>query len=402
MKNLKFPAIGTLFFAGTVFAEAAPKTTFPVVIDPAVVNQSPYRFNGVVLTNEARGSGFCAWNERTFFSAAHVVYSDSGWGEPPIWCPTANSEEVDLQNTIQSRGYYRFNRYAEIVDDQGTSAAFGKDVILGFAFKDLIPGPAAKLNLDGDTDLRGDVSKFITGYPAEIFYNDTDTGGYFMHQTGPFDIPFSYSSNGSLAATRITTGPGNSGGPIWTKNEGKGWKAAGVLVGGLPSETVVYAFSTDLNALTRAVAPVIQKKQEAPFPIRGVSASTLYFPFNQSQTIPDGADKWSSYIVGVRGFGDDMVIKSVKLNLTIETAHRGDLQVYVAAPGGYTALLHNEQGAGKDNLVFRNLDLTSAFAGVEATGKWAVRVRDRLKGDIATLKSYRLEVTAEEGDSTTP
>lgn len=402
MKNLKFPALGTLFFAGTVISEAAPKTIFPVKIEPSVVNESPYRFNGVVLTAEARGSGFCAWNPRTFFSAAHVVYTDSGWGEPPIWSPAVNSGEVDPENSIQSRGYYRFNRYAEIVEEQGESAAFGKDVILAFAFKDLIPGPAAKLNLDGATDLRGDVSKFITGYPATIFYTDTDTEGYFMHQTGPFDIPFSYSSNGSLAATRITTGPGNSGGPIWTKNKGKGWSAAGILVGGLPSETVVYAFSKDLNALTRAVEPVIQKKQEAPFPIRGVSASTLYFPYNQSQTIPDGAEKWSSYIVGVRGFGEGMVIKTVKLNLSIATAHRGDLQVYVAAPGGYTATLHNEEGAGKNDLVFKDLDLTSAFAGVEANGKWAVRVRDRLKGDIATLKSYRLEVTAEEDTGTEP
>ena len=76
MKNLKITALGTLFFAGTLSAEAAPKTVFPVKIDPATVDQEPYRFNGVVLTAGARGSGFCAWNKRAFFSAAHVVIDE--------------------------------------------------------------------------------------------------------------------------------------------------------------------------------------------------------------------------------------------------------------------------------------------------------------------------------------
>ena len=402
MKNLKIPALGTLFFAGTFVAQAAPKTLFPKRINPTVISDEPYRFNGVVLTPLGRGSGFCAWNQRTFFSAAHVVYEETGWGEPPLWVPTVNDAEANEDKGIQCRGYYRFNRYAEIVDEQGASAAFGKDVILGFAFKNLIPGAPATINLNGATDLRSNASKLITGYPAEIFYTNTDTEGYYMHETGPTNTPFTYSSNGSLGALKITTGPGNSGGPIWTKAKGKDWSAAGVLVGGLPSETVVYAFSKDITALTRSVEPVIKKKQEAPTPMQGVSASTLYFPYNQSQTIPDGAEKWSSYVVGVRGFGDGYVIKTVKLDLTIETKHRGDLQIYVAAPGGYTAVLQNEQGAGKNNFILTDHDLTESFAGVEANGKWAIRVRDRLKGDIATLKSYRLEVTAEEGTGTTP
>lgn len=401
MKNLKIPALGTLFFAGTFLAEAAPKTIFPVKIDPATVDQEPYRFNGVVLTAGGRGSGFCAWNQRTFFSAAHVVYS-GGWGEPPIWNPAANDSEVDPAASIQSRGYYRFSSYAELVDKKGDSEAFGKDVILGFAFKDLIPGPPASLNLNGQTDLQGKASKLITGYPAEIFYTGKETDGYHMYETGPFNIPFSNGAQESVTVTKLSTGPGNSGGPIWTKNKSESWKAAGILVGGLPSETTIYAFSDQINLLTRSVEPVIRKNQQTADPQPTVSASTLYFPYNKSQALPDGTTRWSAFSVNIRGFGEHMNVKTVKLNLSIDTEHRGDLQIYLASPGGLTALLHNEEGAGKDNLNLRDFDVSSSFTGVRAQGKWTLRVRDRLKGDIATLNSFRLEVTAVERSGTAP
>lgn len=402
MKNLKISAYGTLFFAGALFAEAAPKTVFPVKINPATVDQEPYRYNGVVLTGDARGSGFCAWNPRTFFSAAHVVYSETGWTEPPIWTAAVNDNEVDLDRSIQCRGYYRFSSYADIVNKQGASEAFGKDVILGFAFKNLIQGSAATLNLDGTAELRSKVPKLITGYPASIFYTDKETDGYHMYETGPFNIPFFNSSQSSVHATLVTTGPGNSGGPIWTKNKKQEWSAAGIVVGGLPSETTIYAFSKEVNLLTRSVEPVIQKRQQAMLPMNTVSASTLYFPYQKPQVLPDGTVNWSSFPVTIKGFGDRMNVKSIKLDLSIDTTHRGDLQVYLAAPGGYTATLHNEEGAGKNNLVLRDLDVSSEFTDVRAEGKWILRVRDRLKGDIATFKSFRLEVTAVESSGSPP
>ena len=402
MKNFKIPALGTLLFAGTLSAEAAPKTIFPVKIDPATVDQEPYRFNGVILTAGARGSGFCAWNQKTYFSAAHVVYAEGGWGQPPIWNPAVNSDDVDPADSVLTRGYYRFKSYADLVDKKGESAAFGKDVILGFAFKNLIPGTPATLNLNGNSDLLGNVSKLITGYPAKIFYNDKETDGYHMYETGPFDVPFSNSSQEALTVTKLSTGPGNSGGPIWTKNPGDGWSAAGILVGGLPSETTVYSFSNEINLLTDSVEPVIRKKQEAATPEATVGASTLYFPYNKSQTLPDGTSNWSSFPVSIRGFGEHMNVKTVKLNLSIDTDHRGDLQIILVSPGGYSIILHNEEGAGKNNFVLRDFDVSSSFTGARAEGKWALRVRDRLKGDIAKLNSFRLEVTATERNGSTP
>jgi V8-like Glu-specific endopeptidase len=398
MRILKLPAICTLFLSGSLLVIAGPKTKSPSKIDPDTIGKAPYRFNGVVHTGTARGSGFCAWNQRTFFSAAHVVYEESGWGAPPYWLPTVNADDVSTKDGFLSRGYFRLNRYAEIVDAQGTSAAFGKDVILAYAFKDLIPGKPAKVNFKGAEALRENGPKLITGYPAINSYKDVPTDGYHLYETGPFKNRFRHSSNGSLLTTRITTGPGNSGGPIWTMSKNQRWKASGILVGGLPSETVIYSFTKDLNALTRAAAPIVKKKPGTPFPVRGVSASTLFFPYTRSHKLPDGTDKWSSFIVGVRGFGEGAKLTSAKLSLNIKTKHRGDLQVYVIAPGGYTALIHNEEGAGKNNLKFRNLDLTDAFAEIDPNGKWAVRVRDRLKGDVCTLKSYRLEIAADPAD----
>jgi V8-like Glu-specific endopeptidase len=404
MKTLSLPAIGILLLAGTALTMAKPKTTFPVQINPELLDKEPYRFNGVVVSGNARGSGFCAWKRRTFFSAAHVVFTAPNWGTPPIWNPAANSLTLDPENEVQSRGYYRFSKYSEIVALKGDAGGFGEDVIIGFAFKDLIKGSPATLNLEGANALRSKTRKMITGYPAKNFYTDTPIEGYFMHQTGPTTVPFSrYSyASGSVITSLITTGPGNSGGPIWSKSHGSDWTASGILVGGLPSETVVYAFSKDTKALMRAVLPVVQARPAYPDPVHGVSASSLFFPYSHSHEIPDGVQKWSSFIIGVRGFGKQSQLTSLKFSMKIETPHRGDLQVLLVAPGGYSALLHNEEGGGKDDLIFKDKDLTNNFVGIEADGKWVLRVQDRLKGDRATLKSFRLEIAAQEVTTATP
>ena len=97
-----------------------------------------------------------------------------------------------------------------------------------------------------------------------------------------------------------------------------------------------------------------------------------------------------------------MNVKTAKINLSIDTNDRGDLQIMLVSPGGCSIVLHNEEGAGKDNFIPRDFDISSSFTGARAEGKWALRVRDRLKDDIAKLNSFRLEVTATERNGSTP
>ncbi len=399
MKIANFPVIGMLLLlGGTTLSSAAPKTLNPARVPARLMGDDPFRFNGVVTNDDARGSGFCAWSRYVFFSAAHVVFDDEGgkWGEPPVWTSKANSVTLDDSKSIQSRGYYRWTDYSEIVAVDGNNGdAFGRDVILGFSFSKLIQGRPAVLNLNGINDLKKPIRSMITGYPAENFYLGVPINGYFLHRTGPGVTPYKPSSGKALQATLVSTGGGNSGGPVWTKNPDIGWTAAGVLVGGLPSEVTVYAFSSDINALTRAVTPLIRSKLPDSITVGRVSGSSRFFAYNRARVIPDGVQKWTDFPISVDGFEPGETVKKVKLSLKIKTKHQGDLQVILSGPGGFEKLIHNEQGAGKDDLTLVDEDVSEAFTDIDPKGRWILRVQDRLKGDTATLVTFLLEIAAE-------
>ncbi len=402
------PALGFLLLAGNVVAQNKPKTASPVKIDPLLIGEEPYRFNGVVEVEQGRGSGFCAWNARTFFSAAHVVFNPGDtatpgnqgeWLAPPIWTPTANAEALDKTKSIQSRGYYRWAAYGDFASTAGSEdEAFGQDAILAFAFKKLIPGKPAKLNLNGLEDLQTKKKTLITGYPAVNAYLEDDITGFFLHQTGPVITPYRKLAGNALQTTLVTTGPGNSGGPIWTRKDAfTDWQAAGILVGALPSETVVYAFSKNTSPLLRAVTPVIKRKIGEPISVGGVSSYSLYFPFHKDTAIPDGVNKWTAFPITVKGFNSYDTVKEIRLSLNIKTKHRGDLQVAIQAPNGVNSFVLKENGAGADDVVIKDLDLSETFTDVPPNGTWKLLVQDRLKGDKAVLKEIILEVAVEEG-----
>lgn len=396
MKAVVSSLLWILLIAETASSDTVPKTLTPEKIDPLVIDTEPYRFNGVVLTDGFRGSGFCAWNRRAFFTAAHMVWG-TGWGAPPIWAPTANALAVDEDTKVQARGYYRWKSYASLVAVGGqTGKAFGKDIILAYAFQDLISGTPAKLDLNAYKNLRENRTTMITGYPALAFYTNQAITGYFMHQTGPGITPYSIDFGRALRTQLIASGPGNSGGPVWIKETNGSWSAAAVYVGGRPSESIVYAFSPDTNSLTQAVAPLVK----TPFAqnsaaVAGIEGSSYFFSMSKPKKIPDGVGRFTDFKFNVGRFEDTDKVKRVKLSLEIETNHQGDLYIILQGPGGYQAQVHNEQGGGTHDLVLTEKDFSAKFSGIHPNGYWTVRVQDRLRGDIATVKSILLELSAE-------
>lgn len=388
--------LGVLAIPGLVSAETAPKTLIPEKIDPLLIGNAPYRFNGVVETADGRGSGFCAWSSRAIFSAAHVVWGEDGWGAPPIWHSMSNGEALEEEDQIQTRGYFRWKQYASLVAATGqTRHAFGRDVILAYAFEDLISGQPAVLDLNGFKNLQGSSTSMITGYPAENAYTAEPIEGYFLHQTGPGVTPYKVDHSRALRTTLITTGPGNSGGPVWIQQQDSSWKAAGVLVGGMPSETIVYSFSSDVNALTRAAAPLVKPKPENPVTSPGVTAGSYFFAMNKPKRIPDGVTRYTDFRFTVGKFEEGAELTTVKLTLDIETAHQGDLLIILQGPRGIQEIVHNEQGGGTQNLILTSKDFSSAFKGIYPNGNWSLRVQDRLRGDVATVKQVLLEIGVE-------
>lgn len=378
-------------------SSAADKTVTPERVTDSLITEEPYRFNGVVISDDARGSGFCAWNRRTFFSAAHVVFNDEDftWNEPPKWYGQMHAIKLDRSKMIRSRGYFRWTNYAEIAEEQQSirDEAFGRDFIVAFAFKDFISGTPASINLAGAADLKRSVRSMMTGYPASIAYTDLPIGGYFMHRTGPSKNTYSSFSGSALETTLISTGPGNSGGPVWTGGGNSPWKASGVVVGGLPSENIVYAFSSETNTMLNAVSSIVKPAVPQSSASDSVSSSSQFYSSNRVQELPDGVHQWTDYPLKVTGVETGAKVDSVKISVNVKTTHRGDLQIILTAPGGAQALVHNEEGGGKKNLMITAKDLSEEFTDIDAEGPWVVRFQDRLKGDICTVQSVTLELT---------
>jgi hypothetical protein len=393
MRDLLHSVVAILVLAGPAVADLPSKVAYPKPVEAGLIGEDPYRFNGVVVSEVGRGSGFCAWNSRTFFSAAHVVCEEGKWTSPPLWYGAVHADTLDPEAEVQSRGYFRWRAYSELLALNGVThpKTFGKDVILAYALTDLVEGNPAEIDLKGSKNLRSVNPVMITGYPAEIDYTQ-ESNSYFLHQTGPVALKFRNEANGYLATTLISTGPGNSGGPVWSQTAGNPWRAAGILVSGLPGEAGVYPFSGDVKSLTRSATPVVHDVPSKPVTVAGVHRSSFVFPMTKAKRIPDGVAKWTSFAFGVSQFPKEAKVTKVLISLDIDTTHRGDLIVLLQGPEGAFAQLALEEGGSEQDLVLVDKDVSNFFAGIPANGRWSLRVQDRLKGDIATVNSIFLEI----------
>ena len=100
----------------------------------------------------------------------------------------------------------------------------------------------------------------------------------------------------------------------------------------------------------------------------------------------------SAWCTNLESYSDYAKVSKLILNLNISTTHVGDLVVWLQSPDGSVSVLHDSEGAGAHDLIFTDKDLTSAFSGAVPNGKWQLKVQDRLKGDLATVNSFKLEV----------
>ena len=404
-------------------AQEPPKTNSSQQVDSGLLLEEPYRYTGLVLAEGSRGSGFVASNPKLFFTAAHVLrYTTSEGGEedeeettkdqwslPPAWVGGSYSSDSipEFSAAVPSRGYFRWGSYTTHVAESGKNSrpAFNRDIALAWGLQDFIEGEPAEIDFKGRVNLSKRFPSMITGYPATLDYTG-ESGGYYMHATGLDLTPFkAFSPSGNyLYATHISTGPGNSGGPVWSKGPSGEWKAAGVLVSGRPSEAGIYAMTPSVKSLLKAAAPVIASPRKSSKATKPVTTSTARMVMKKPKKIPDGVHRWTKIPLKSLKFPEDSVVVSAKLDLTITSGHRGDLIVRVVGPDGSYVTVHDGQGAGEDDLVFDDLDITPTFQEGEdsdapsAYGNWQVLVQDRLTGDPSVVTRLELEIIA--GEST--
>lgn len=386
----------TLFLVGSPQLHAG-KTIVSEKVPAADIVKNPYRHNGAVTVEGARGSGFCARDRRLAFTAGHVVLGESDWVPSFIYHANANAKSLSGVKRSRTRGYFRWIDFSELSpgDGTGTDESFNRDIAVGYAFKNMSDFAPAKLDMKGkSTLLAGSRQVMITGYPAENAYTGEPITGYFLHRTAPAIIPFLPVLGNTVEATLITTGGGNSGGPVWTGSDEAGWKVSGVLVGGLPSETTLHALSPKTQPLLSAVLGAVAKKNPGAVHEDGVEASSLTFRNHKKVTIPDGVHSFTKIPVNVNGFNSSARLTKIRVTARIDTTHRGDLYVVLKAPTGDTMQLHLEEGADAQDLIID--ETLDAFADIDPRGEWQLLVQDRLTGDVATFRSVGLEISAEQ------
>jgi subtilisin-like proprotein convertase family protein/V8-like Glu-specific endopeptidase len=402
MRNFASPLVAAcLSLPAIAGVEEPPKTNSSLPIAEGLLTENPYNLNGVVYSDDSRGSGVVAGHRNLFLTAAHVLFDDEAgtWSGAPMWFNGVNSEDAPSEAAgIQARGYFRWVSYAHQVELTGNNsrASFSRDAALAWSFDPFTELEPAVIDFKGAVNLRNGVPSMITGYPALIDYTGNE-GNYYLHTTLEEATKFKSEQGNYLYATHISTGPGNSGGPVWVRDDEGGWKAGALLVSGRPSEAGLYAFTSEIKSLFKSAAPVLGENPRSLKSNSKVSASSHFASLSKPKTIPDGRHKWTRIPLKVGNFPEGSSISFVRLNLTITTAHRGDLIVRLVGPNGTSALLHDSEDAGADDLVIDDMDLSTDFAGPgeegsPISGKWQLWVQDRLTGDVATVTRFQLEV----------
>ena len=221
-------------------------------LDAAVPQQLPYEYAGIIVSywdsvagTGARGSGAVVGNPKIVISCAHLPFNNDipnsiVWVTDNLWFRAYHSSTPLTRAAGQPlRGYWKFASYADMVAAHGqdTAEAFAVDFTAHYAYEDLGPGNAG-LWYDGQAALVSPTGKIIVGYPSGL-YTSGDSRRNLMHQAGPFNLAFAQSRNSYNRLEGVSTGPGNSGGPVFVTDENsltdadQGLRFAAVLVSGL-------------------------------------------------------------------------------------------------------------------------------------------------------------------------
>jgi hypothetical protein len=235
--------MGALLLAGllAVQAEEAGAAVTPKPVPKASTADAPYRYTGLIGAGGYQGSGAVIGNKKVVLSCAHLVYEEmylDPWITDAVWYRAYQGQGYPAGKGQRFRGYYHFSSYQQRglkwgFNDERTFAA---DFTAHFAYADLSggvgPGPMLE---NGVSALKSSKSKLITGYPAGLYRGDNPLQ-YRMHATGPFTKPLEVFAPGYpyMEAFGVSTGPGNSGGPVWVW-DGGAYRFTGVLVAGLES-----------------------------------------------------------------------------------------------------------------------------------------------------------------------
>ena len=377
-------ASASLFLAALLAAPVANAQTYPHRVQQADLSSAPYNSTGLffaeVGTSTYRGSAVVARDKRLLYSCAHVLYDEGVWATTGRFARAWHgSESPTTAQMLSIRGYRYYATYAG-----GSSAAdFATDFAIAYRAANTSFGPVLPWITNGSSALASaTTTKLILGYPVRRDY-DSVRGYYFQHETGPFTRAMAQASGSYHTVPGVSTGGGNSGGPVVAYVDGA-YRLVGVLVSGSTNSIGVHGLNRAANQMaSNALADL----EETPSATLATKTAT-----NSSDVrLPDAA---TSYTTRTLNIADAPASSSLtKFSLRITAAYRGDLDVYVRSPVGRIRWVQKHSvSAGGTDLVVKDADISTTFSGTDPNGTWKVHMRDYYRGDRATFNNASLTV----------
>lgn len=366
---------GSLFFAAILSESHGKEVFFPL---PGLADESTGFMESKVNGDWYRGSGVIAKDPKLIYSCAHLYYEGGKWATNYRFFRAYHGRTFpDSGDGASPRGLHYFTSYSAGVKAYGADAdrTFASDFTVLYGNTGF--GPAVGWWSKGGSALRSYLPKRVVGYPAEIDYTGMQ-GRVFQHATPWFDYP-AYRVIGEFYEIKdVSTGPGNSGGPVFVRDNLGNEDLAGILVAGTRRTAGMVALDLSTDTLSGYAL--------------GLPEITRSFSNRNSVRIPDGGKAYTAIPIEVSGFSGSIV--SLQVSLSIATPRRGDLDVFLRSPAGRIRWISKRKGGTEDNLQIDKLNLSTAFRGNAANGKWEIWIRDAVKGSKATFQNASIRIRA--------
>lgn len=377
-KILSRAALSVTFIAACMAAPGASAQMYPQRVNATDLESAPYNSTGLLFTEvsgyDYRGSAAVVRDSRLLYSCAHVLYDAGIWATGGEFARAWNSStSPSSSQTVGIRGF----RYYAPYSGGNRAADFALDFAICYRSANTSFGPALPWLTNGSNALAdSSIPKLILGYPARRDY-DRARGYYYQHRTGDFTRAMRQSKNSYYTLSGISTGPGNSGGPVLASIDGA-YTFAGVLVSGSSNSIGVHGLNKAANAMAASTLADFSAGSNN-------DAISKTVKNTQELQLPDASTLYSYRDLIVSGLGTTS--QTTKFSLLIETPFRGDLDVYLRSPNGRVRWVHKHtvSAAGRD-LVVSKANYNSTFAGSDPNGAWRVFMRDYYRGDRATFK----------------
>lgn len=370
----------TLYWLGCLALAAAPLSAQVIYSKPRLSHSSAGLIESKLFGEWYRGSGVVARDPRLIYSCAHVFYENGIWATDYLFYRAYHRKNYPAPRLgAIPRGIRHFSSYTSSVANFGSDSnqAFASDFTVLYGNSSF--GTPVGWFSNGATVLKSRAGKRIVGYPAEIDF--TGAQGYcYQHTTATFSQP-AYTVRGNfLEFNNVSTGPGNSGGPVFVHDAASRKELlAGMLVSGSRRTAGMIALSSATQALSDTAL--------------GFKPRELSFGVGDPISIPDGKRSFTVVNVPISGFSGN--VESIRLSLEVTTPRRGDLEVYLQSPTGKIRWVTRKSGGSAPNLEIHDMDLDGSFRDSPVNGIWQLHLRDAITGNDALFKKLALQITAQ-------